>query len=43
MNEGSSGKQPRFVGAALVAARLAGAWDGNERGGRVWAPAPTCE
>ena len=31
------------VGAALVAARLAGAWDGNERGGRVWAPAPTAQ
>ena len=43
INEGSSGNQPFSVGAALVAARLAGAWDGNERSGRVWAPAPTCE
>ena len=38
VERGSSGNQPFSVGAALVAARLAGAWDGNERGGRGQAP-----
>ncbi|WP_432490418.1 hypothetical protein, partial [Flavonifractor plautii] len=38
VERGSSGNQPFSVGAALVAARTAGVWGGEERGGRGQAP-----